>query len=139
MKPELVVLSARSHQNRRAQMWDIVDVVPDRDYVGTGETREFIWLRMRDVPQKVKETLLAPRSNDAYRLRYSIPVERLSFLYKLVRIDVERVMNLKDAYQPFIEYEITRSDRRETGELGSWCLILDAIGLIYDKEIGRYI
>ena len=106
----------------------ILDVMPDRGFVGLEEGREFLWLRLRGTPVEVYGGL----HNSLYR----IPFSRLEWARKLAPVDWSRVRNRNDLYQPFLG---VMQEQPETGRYDSNGLVLDAWGLIWDVMGERWL
>lgn len=106
----------------------ILDCVRDRGYIGKEEMRAFVWLRISGFPQCVWEEL--------HSYRYAIPLERLQFLWKLTNHDIRRLRDQNDMYQPFLGQMETQP---ETGNVCSNSLVVEPIGIIYDRELKVFI
>lgn len=105
----------------------VQDEKPDGNYIGSCELKKFIWLHMRDVPEKV-----ASDKSGSFR----IPLDRLAWLRKLIPYDIDRILDIEDGYQPFV-YLATRNP--SMGDFITGSLLIDSYGLILNKRTGIYI
>lgn len=106
----------------------IAEVLPNADRIGLMESRQFLWLRMRDVPRMIKD--------DIGMAKYRIPFDRLAWLQKVMPHDLARIRDLNDIYQPFLG---VMHEQPETGYFDSNGLVIDPWGLIYDDVLEAYI
>jgi hypothetical protein len=126
----LLGLSAASmsgHDEKRDE-GDIIVAIPDRHYIGTKETKTFIW-----VPAQSLQADIAPVEAVAgtYKRRYQISFADLADT--VPKFDPVRARDITDEYQPFfIRDDVTGNFIAEDAPL-----VVD--GLIWDKVETKYI
>lgn len=138
LKPEYPVWEAsinvvdRNSANKRdrLELGDIVGIRPPLPYIGSGQTSKTLWVLLEGLEFGDFPALGAWDEQDRfYKRRYCIPFHRLP-----PNIDMNRVLDASDPYQPFEPFDF------ETGfRLESRLRPLSVHGLVFDKLTGEYL
>jgi hypothetical protein len=121
--------------HERATVGDIILAREPAGYIGTKEADQFLWLKLTSLKDiDVFWDLFEPNEESEIQYekrRFCVPLERLKQIYP--SLDVARVRNTGDKYQPFLGYD----------EEGGYLLFnhspLQIEGLVFDKATGRYL
>lgn len=143
-------------KGERAQEGDIVARREPGNGIGTAEAHNFLWLRISgleelglwkltdiftDPPTRPEDRPVVGRRYFALfdKRRFCIPLERLKIVAPW--LDLNRVRDRSDPYQPFIPIDLDDDDVRlqHTFLVGAAHRPLEIIGLVFDKVTGRYI
>lgn len=129
--------------SERSKIGDIVDARPERSTVngvGSGETKDFIWLRLRgfsrDKMDRLTDIMEDTTAGKIYdKRRYYINLEDLKKQFPA--FDIARAKDANDFYQPF--YITNKQKDANWGyEFLIRSVIFDARGLVFDKQTRLY-
>jgi len=111
-----VCIAARDFGPGRAQEGDIIAVRAPLNVIGTKEGNDFLWLLIDD-----SQLPSASLRGESIKYRYNLPLAAVAAAHPT--IDLERVRNPNDRYQPLRDNDpITGAARRSTqtsGTIGS--------------------
>ena len=124
-----VVSKSPNGSNERCQEGDIVAM--RRAGVGIGKKERSLFLWVRVIGLDLNDMGALSDGIDGYdKRRYNIPLERLA---QVCPMDLRRVRDAADEYQPCLGFD------DETGEYLYNQAPLEVRGLVFDKEVGRYL
>ena len=121
----------------RVQEGDIVGVRKPHFGIGPGEVRRYLWLQVHGLDDNEMSVLnQSVMEGDIVhdKRRYCIPLDRLT------GIDLGRVRDVNDAYQPFLPVDQDHVDDVEgrMDYLDVGLTPLDVHGLVFDKATRKF-
>ena len=136
---------APNGENERSLEGDIIAVRKPLDYIGTKEANTFLWLLVEGLEEneiaRLNEIFYEPFSADGSfsdenkvkydKRRFCIPLERLKQIVPTFDEIKARDRNL--VYQPFLPVD------EDTGYFITKAKPLNVHGLIFDKQLGKYL
>jgi len=146
-----------THQNERAREGDIIEIRKPIGQIGRLEAAHILWLLIEGLDTgemaKLKERFFEGPDTEASpvyeKRRFCIPFDRLKQV--VPSIDVNRIRDRADKYQPFLPVDLDWPYYRFATEgynVHGWQYLpagiiarppLDVHGLVFDKKATRYL
>ena len=133
---EVAILVKDYPESHRANEGDIITVRVPRGCIGRKERSSFLWVHIDGLTSDDRHLKGCDRVNETdksvrAKRRYSVPLDRLKAV--VPTLDLARVRDLNDEYQPFLTIDARTGDCKLVGTP------LNMAGLVYDKLMGTYI
>lgn len=126
MKFEIAIQAYDYPEPHRAKAGDIIVVRAATGAIGKKEQKSFLWLTVDITDLRLILGLAEPDTARGTKRRFAIPLDRLKQL--MSSLDLTRVANPKDAYQPFVSVNGSRMTSTQDVPLTN---------LIADKAVTR--